>query len=392
MRILLIVFNLVGQGTYWRAYHLGRELAARGHAVTLLATARAARLRFRERVEAGVHVVEAPDLTSGALRSGWDPWAALRRIGWLTGRTFDIVHAFEARPVVLAPALAAQRRGARLMMDWCDWFGRGGSVEERPNPLMRAVLRPVETFFEERFRTRAAGTTVINTFLGARAAALGVSAETITLIRNGSDTSIPVLDRAAARAQVGLAGPAPLIGFVGGTYARDAALMAAALNHVHRARPEARLLLVGYFNRPIEAALDQPERVVRTGPLATGQLYPFLAACDVCWLPLSDTGANRGRWPLKLNDYMTVARPVVATGVGDLAEVVPQFQLGVAAPPEPGAFAAATLALLADPAEQARLGQAARRAAEGEFSWRRQADYLEAAYRRIGGAGLRPGA
>ena len=51
-------------------------------------------------------------------------------------------------------------------------------------------------------------------------------------------------------------------------------------------------------------------------------------------------------------------------------------------------------ALLADPAEQARLGQAARRAAEGEFSWRRQADYLEAAYRRVSGpvgqAGLYP--
>ncbi len=383
VRILLIVFNVVGQGTYWRAFHLGCELASRGHAVTLLATARAARVRFHEQVEAGVRVVEAPDMMSGSLRSGWDPWAVLCRVGWLAGRAFDLVHAFEARPVALAPALVAQRGGARLVMDWCDWLGRGGSVEERPSPLIRAVLRPVETFFEERFRRRADATTVINTVLAQRARALGVSAETITLIRNGSNVVVQPVDVRTARAQVGMPLDLPVIGFAGGTYLRDAALMAAALNAVHKVRPEVQLLLVGYFNRNIEAWLDYPRAVVRTGRIAMDAIYTHLAACDLCWLPLSNTGANRGRWPLKLNDYMAAACPVVATGVGDLASVVPQHQVGIIAPDDPQGFATATLALLDDPTLRASLGQAARRAAEGEFSWRYQADLLEAVYRRV---------
>jgi glycosyltransferase involved in cell wall biosynthesis len=58
-------------------------------------------------------------------------------------------------------------------------------------------------------------------------------------------------------------------------------------------------------------------QIFRTGPLAYDQINPYLSACDVCWLPLCDSGANRGRFPFKLGDYMAVGKPVVATAVGD---------------------------------------------------------------------------
>jgi glycosyltransferase involved in cell wall biosynthesis len=380
-RILLTVFNQTGKGTYWRAFHWGRVLAARGHAVTLMAMSSRARLRLTERDVDGVHLVETPDLLPGSLRSGWDAWETIVRIAWLSGRRFDIVHTFESRPTVIFPALCARK--SKLVMDWCDWFGRGGSVEERPNPLVRAVLRPVETFFEEHFRVRADGTTVINTFLRERAVALGVRAETILLIRNGSDVSFVPPGRDDVRRALGLELDTPLIGYVGGIYTRDAELMAAAFNLVWRADLSARLVLVGYFNRDIEALLDDPAAVIRTGPVASPQMYQWLATCDVCWLPLRDSGANRGRWPFKLNDYMTVGRPVVATGVGDLPGVIEQYQLGVVARDDAKDFAACTLALLADVPRRVMLGQAARRAAETVFRWEGQVDDLEAFYRQL---------
>src|SRR5688572_7545012 len=183
-RSLLIVFNQLGQGTYWRAFHFGRTLAKRGHAVTLMATAPKSRLRWRVRSLEGLKLIETADLFTGSLRSGWDPLGAIRRSVWVKSQVFDVVHAFEARPLVLLPALTAQRAGAKLIMDWCDWFGRGGSVEERPNPIIRTLVRPVETYFEERFRVWADGTTVINSFLLQRAIELGVPSESILLIRN----------------------------------------------------------------------------------------------------------------------------------------------------------------------------------------------------------------
>jgi glycosyltransferase involved in cell wall biosynthesis len=175
----------------------------------------------------------------------------------------------------------------------------------------------------------------------------------------------------------------PLIGFVGGLYQRDAELMAAALNRVQRTAPEIRLLLVGYFNRRIEALLDDPSTVIRTGVISSEQLYQYLASCEVCWLPLCNSGANRGRWPLKLNDYMTAGRPVVATEVGDLGEVIREHHLGVVTPATADSFAAQTLTLLNDGARRESMGRAARRAAEEVFNWQRLTGDLEVFYRHV---------
>ncbi len=383
MRILMIGFNQTGKGTYWRMYYFGRALAARGHDVTVMCTSPTARRRPVEHVNVGVHWVEMPDLLPGALRSGWDPWDVANRLAWLRNRRFDVVHAVESRPVVLIPALSARRHGARLIMDWCDWFGRGGSVEERP-AAMRAVLRPAETFLEERFRTCADGTVTINAFLAERAVALGARPGTVTVIRNGCNPEIVPEGREGARRILSLPAAAPLVGYVGMIYTQDARFMAAALNCLRRRLPSVQLVRAGYFTRDIESWLDDPRAVVRSGPLpALAEVHRYLSACDVCWLPLRNSGANRGRWPGKLNDYMSLARPVVATAVGDLVEVVPQYGLGLVTPEDAEEFAGQTATLLLDRGRLTAMGQAARRAAEGDFLWERRTDDLEQFYRRI---------
>lgn len=376
----MILYNQTGKGTFWRALGFARVLVKRGHAVTLICTAPRARLRIAEREMNGVRLVETPDLLPGSLRSGWDLWNTLNRLAWLRGKTFDIAHSFETRPISIWPALMAKRRGAKLCLDWCDWFGAGGSVEERPNPLVRAILRPVETFFENHYRTAADGTTVINSVLRQRAIDLGVKPETIRLIRNGSDTSIEPMDRRVARKVLGLPAEGPYIGFVGGTYTRDAQFMADAFNRVLAVTPQAQLILAGYFNRPIEAWMSHPEAVVRSGPVKYAEIHTYLSACDVCWLPLCDSGANRGRWPFKLNDYMTAARPVISTAVSDLAEVIPQYGLGVVTPIDATRFAEETLALLADNARARSIGQTARHAAETVLNWEKLANEMEDFY------------
>jgi glycosyltransferase involved in cell wall biosynthesis len=286
---------------------------------------------------------------------------------------------------VIAPALALQQRGIPLVIDWCDWFGRGGSVEERASAVQRTVLRPVETFFEERFRTCADATTVINSTLAAKAQALGVPEASITLLRNGCDTSIaPTLEtQAAARAQLGFAADTPLIGYAGAIFPRDARLLAAAFDRVHATRPDARLLVLGYTNVPIEQLVANPAAVTRTGRLSAEDLQRYLRACDLGWVPLSDSGANRGRWPLKISSYMELGLPFVATNVGDIGAFLEQYPAGRAAAPTPESVAQVTLTLLADPAQRQLLGITGRALAEGELSWARVTDVAEAVYRRV---------
>jgi glycosyltransferase involved in cell wall biosynthesis len=387
LRVALIVFNQPERGTYFRAYHIGRELARRGHSCTLVFTAPSARRHFELRFEAQgrLALVAAPDLLSGSLRSGWDPWAALARALWLRGSSYDLVHAFECRPTVIAPALATAARGTPLVIDWCDWFGRGGSVEERPPGLARTALRPVETFFEEHFRTRAAATTVINNTLRQKAEKLGVLPESISLIPNGCDAPDDSLltPQATARAAMGLPAGAPIVGYAGAIFPRDARLMAAAFDRVHAARPDARLLVLGYTNVPIEQLVARPEAVLRSGPLSAADLRLGLRACDLGWVPLSDTGANRGRWPLKISTYMELGLPMVTTAIGDLPAFFSRYPCGVAATPTAEAFADATLALLADKQLRDELGATGRQLATGELSWARVSDEVERLYLRL---------
>ncbi len=379
----MIVLNQVGKGTYYRASNFCRTLATRGHEATLMATSVDERWHLHRRTIDAVPLIESPDWLVGSLRSGWDVWNTWQRVHWVRRQQFDIVHAVESRPTVLFPMMAARRCGAKVVRDWSDWFGRGGSVEERRNQLVRGAVRVADTFFEERFRRYGEATVTIVPFLRERAIALGVPAETITVIPNGCDTRLPPIGREEARRAVGLPADVPLIGYVGGIYPSDAELMAAAFNQVLQTRPDARLVLVDYFNRQIEALIARPASVIRSGGVSNEQMWHYLSACDVCWLPLRNNGANRGRWPGKLNYYMSIARPVVSTAVGNLPDVIERYAIGLTAPDEPLEFAQQTLCLLSDEALRAELGRNARRAAEEEFSWNHMTDKLEQLYRRI---------
>jgi glycosyltransferase involved in cell wall biosynthesis len=79
---------------------------------------------------------------------------------------------------------------------------------------------------------------------------------------------------------------------------------------------------------------------------------------------------------------MAHARPVVATDVGGLRDLVVDGETGVVVPPrDPAALRAALDRLLADPALRRRLGSAGRRRAQERFSWDVVTEATVAAYR-----------
>lgn len=385
MNILFLCLNVVGKGTYWRALYLGRELVQRGHSVTLVTTAKESRFHLSVRSVAGVTQVETPDLFSGSLRSGWDIWNAARRVAWLQSQDFDVAHSFETRPTVLLPILYEKRvRGCPVVLDWADWFGRGGSVEERSSPLARGLLRPVESFFEEQFRGVADRTTVICSLLNQKAQALGVAPETILHLPNGCNTEqfFPV-DRESARQRIGIPPSGLIIGYCGTIFPRDAQLMAAAFDQICARQPDARLLIIGYCPIDIKPLVANPDAVVQTGYVASERINDYFNACDIGWLPFCDTNANRGRWPMKLNDYMAAGLPTVATAVGDVADLIRREPIGLLASVEPDSLAEQITRLAADPDLRREMGVRARELALSHFSWASLASQLERLYREI---------
>ncbi len=385
MNILMINLNMIGQGTYWRAFHLGRHLSRNGHKITIMATSRSRRINIAEFLKNGITFVETPDIFSGSLRSGWDPWNTWQRIHWVDQHDFDLVHGFESRPTVIYPALRlANQQKIPLILDWADWFGRGGSVEERPNPVIRSILRPMETYFEEHFRNQAVGTTVICETLREKARSLGIEPATILLLPNGSDTeNRQMIPLAVARQRTGIPGGDSIIGYIGSIFQRDADLMIKAFEIVKEAVPDTHLLVIGKQTLDLKRLTKHPEAIIQTGYAPDHRLNDLLSACDMFWLPLCDSNANRGRLPLKLNDYFSSGRPTVASSVGDVPKVFSMGNVGLLSQANPDDFAKQTILLAQDRDLRETLGQQARQIAETCLNWRTLAAELDGFYNKI---------
>src|SRR5690606_36956889 len=133
-----------------------------------------------------------------------------------------------------------------LFMDWADWWGRGGRILERSGWPVRTFFGPIETWFEEAFRHRATATTVISRALRDRSIALGLDPGRILEIPNGCDPEgVRPLDRAVARAALGLPPDSPLLVHLGTLSPLEMRFLSDAMTSLQTRAPDARLVLVG---------------------------------------------------------------------------------------------------------------------------------------------------
>ena len=242
----------------------------------------------------------------------------------------------------------------------------------------------------ERINLRAADRiVVVSEVLRGQLVAAGVPSARILVNPNAVDPRRfrPDVDATRVRQRLGL-DSAVVVGF-SGTFGvwHGIPTLARALPLVLHARPDSRWLLVGAgpLQSEIERAITQHgigDRVHRTGLVPHAEMPAYLAACDILVSPhgrQADGGEFFGS-PTKLFEYMAMGRPIVASAVGQIAEVLLDERSALLVPPDdPEALCQAIVRLIDDDCLRARLGQAARQAAEGQHTWRQNAERLLAA-------------
>lgn len=222
--------------------------------------------------------------------------------------------------------------------------------------------------------------------------------EKISVVPNGVDlarldaTSPATRERARAlRAAWGVAADAILVGTLSRLSTQkglDIFLEAAA--RILAAEPAARFAIVGEgeargFLESRARALGLSRAVVFAG---FEDSAAALAAFD-----LFLTTARYEGLPLTLLEAMAAGRAVIAPRIGAFPEVLEHGVTGLLPAPEawapsvdrldPEPFAAAVLGLIGDPARRARLGEAARKRVEAEYSLETMVARHEALYARI---------
>lgn len=377
LKIALLTFNQEGRATYLRAYLLGKQLAKLGHDVTILAGNIEGRT-IQEREEEGLKIVTFPRLFKRFFLFGWGPDELFSRLCWARHKNFDLVHAFETRPTNLIPARLMQRNGAAFFIDWADWLGEGGSVEERPDGIRKRILKVFETWYENRKFSKSDGITAICTPLVAEAKRHGYLREKILLLPNGMcNPYLRSLSMARAREEIGVPSESVIIGYIGSGFKKDMDLMYSAFTCVQEKLEDVKLLHIGrsnYFTPPNEG-------IICTGNVTDEEASFYLSACDLFWFPLQKTQANLGRLPLKLSDYLTIGRPIVSTDVGDLAAWVKDLKVGLVGEDDPESICEMVLSIARSSELKDTMRENARQSSQKpELSWRKRAEELEDFY------------
>jgi len=380
MKILFLSHNVAWSGSFFRGFYWGRELVKRGHSVTILATSKKNKYYFTEYILDAVIIIEGPDLFSGRLRSGWDPWSTYRRLSFISKLNFDIIHCIDSRPNTIIPSLYHSKlTKSILVLDWLDWWGRGGSIKYRGISFLEKIFEPIETFFEENFRKYANGNITISVPLKKRAIGLGVSPETITTIPFGANCeSIKQLDKMICRERHGYKKHDKFIGILGTLFKSDADFLFESLNMI----PEnIRLIAIGNSNFSIPKSYISDGRVIQRSNLSFDTLVEYLAICDYLLLPLKDNIANKGRWPSKICDYLAAGRPIIATRVGDIVDLF-KNNIGYLSNDNPQEFSK-TIINAFNNKDSMLLGNNARRIAENNLSWEILTNDLEKFYDKL---------
>jgi glycosyltransferase involved in cell wall biosynthesis len=335
-------------------------LAARGHAVTV-ATPPSELWAERMR-EAGVGHVAVP------MRRAWDVRAAWRLAKVIRAGNIQVAHAHKGRARTLA--LLAGLMGARSKLV----LNRGVSFHV---PRVRRV-----GYTSRRVHAIVAVCESIKRDL----VATGVPAQKIEVIYSGTDVARfhPGLDGGPIRRELGLAPEHVLITQIGVRSWRGWQDVLDAMARLAPAEPGARLLFVG---APPPRVAELGERARERGldgrVLVLGHredIPQILTASDVV-VDASYAGAGLTG---SIREALACERPVVATDLAGMPELVIEGETGLLVPPrDPEALARALRRVIENPTWAQAMARAGGKRVDAHFSLRAKLDATEALYRRL---------
>jgi glycosyltransferase involved in cell wall biosynthesis len=271
---------------------------------------------------------------------------------------------------------AAAAIGVPLVLEW-----NASEVWTRKNWQQRRPFhRPFDLLAETAERRSAKAADVVaavSAVAGDTAADAGAARDRILVSPNGVD--LDSLDRAVAGVQPA---PVPTVGWTG-TFGlwHGAPLLVRAFA---RLPDSVRLVLVGdgperHECRQIATELGVDERIEWCGTLPHGEALRRLAGCTLLASPhvQVEDGQPFFGSPTKLFEYMALRRPVVASDLEQIGEILED---GVTArlvqPNDEAALADAIAGLLGDEASARALASEARREVEARHTWRVRAEQI----------------
>ena len=352
---------------YWAA-RIAREFARRGHEVTL-----GCRDGTEERVIARARAEGVNRIMTFSFAGGLRPGADLGDVRRLCAAVVqaDVIHVHRGKEHWLA---AVANRLCRT-----------------PRPIIRTrhIMQAVRPHAGNRWlyrRATALVVTVTNAIREQYVASGLLPADRVVALPGGADLEAYHARPGTpdARRRLGAAPDRPLLGVVSGLRVmkgHGVVIEAAARLAAEGLSPRFAFVGRGSQEAAIRNAIDRAglgDQIMIAG--FAEDLPEALAALDVAlYVPVESEGMSR-----VVFEYMAAARPLIASRVGVVPEILNDGEHAVLVPGgDPDALAAAIARLLKNAPLRARLGESARRLLADRFSGARVAEALEAHYDRL---------
>ncbi len=392
MKICLFVHNMPNKGSWFRALEIAKRLVAYGHNVTLFCTS--ATKYYRHRV---THTPEGPDIVEcgnwtlfNDRQEGWGLFDIFERLWLILKIRPQFVYAFSHKPCCLFPALLAKLFGAKLALDWSDWWGgpeglyhssvlTSYSFNSLPHTtrLLRRCVFALDSALESYCLGCADRITLTSKEFYSHPRFSPERKERSLVMYSGADLHlIYPMNKTEVRAALTANGcPIPqdarILCYMG-NFNPDEQMLLTAFAKVCECYDDVWLLVVGagFENTPPEVNNAISHRVYHAGHKPFKELRTYLGAADLLLLPQDDRKLNRARYPNKLSDYVAAGRPVVGCNVGIAGELIAEHQLGYLSQPNAEDFAKNMIAALdAGQVAWAEVGQHNRKKAEEFWNW-----------------------
>ena len=323
-----------------------------------------------------------PELVFELAEIAYNVVALVRMSGRFGAVPLDLV--FERYAIFsVAGVLYARRRGCRWILE-VNYTARSPLVRRRS-----ALLKPLAVRIDRWLFRRADGLVAVSSPLRDELVEVyGVAPERIVVLPNAADPErfspqVPAVERISGRTHAGRR----VIGFVGGFYPwHGLPLLVEAFARLVDRFDDLLLLLIG--DGPERTTVERlvaerglTDRVILTGKVDHEGLPAHLAAFHVGVMPDSNAYGS----PMKIFEYMAMARPVVVPDYAPLLDAVTDGVEGrVFRRGDVDSLTEALAGILADDETHRRMGAAARAAVVRVHNWRANARTVLALADRCG--------
>ncbi len=381
LRIVQIVWRFppsVG-GTETVVYEISKELARRGHEVTVLTMDSVEGCPAETSQKAILENFEVIRFKADVKIKGYEVSSSL--LSTLLKIPADVFHAhgYSVYSTDAAALVARLRKIPLILTSHGSW--------QATYPLSRLVLKfydPIVWRLDSLIASKCVALTEYqaNIFLN-----IGVHRHRIEVVPNGinlDDYLFPLPTENIVK-EYGLEGK--LISFIGVLSEKKASALVPLLRAFKELRPdfpEAKIVIIGpdsyrdaYLSRlkHLVDSLGLNESVVFTGKIV-GQRKIMLLSASSIGLVLSTQEA----FPLTCLEFMSLGKPVIASRVGGIPYIIKDGYNGLLVDNDPISMKISLRKLLSDPSFANRLGNNGRQLVVSKYNWKSIVDRLEKIY------------